>query len=83
MEPSEEFPECTVCRIVRDAESPAYRRITPDDADAHVWFCLTCDVSGLEFSMKFAAMIQEILGDDFGWDDFVTQWADDLDPMKE
>ncbi len=80
MEPYEQ--ECTVCRIVKNIKSPAYRRIS-DDGDQPIWFCLNCDIAGLECSKQVANTIKQIFGDDFGWDEFVKKWIDDLDPMKE
>ena len=77
-----DIQECIVCRLVKDIQVPAYRRVSEDDEEA-VWFCLNCDMAGLECSREVAETIKALFGEDFGWDAFVAEWVKELDPMED
>jgi|SaaInlV_165m_DNA_3_1040750.scaffolds.fasta_scaffold232593_1 hypothetical protein len=79
----DDLQECTVCRIVKNKREVAYRRISKEGADESIWFCLNCDVEGLKCSQEVASVIKATFGNDFGWDEFVSEWINELDPIKD
>lgn len=77
------MPGCTVCQEVKGVYTPAYRRITEEDDEVELWFCLNCEMAGVDFSKQFVEIIKRLYGDSFGWEEFVMQWSDEVNPLKD